>query len=303
VIDVSLQTVKGNFDGDDDSTDIRLRETGVSTGVFESEPQLLMSADLPLADNPDDDHAAFSGFPPGAVNDDVRDDRTHRGTIDGYVRSTYVTPTGQFCQVVIPVCQRDPEARRILRVRATVFNEPVGVDISGDGVINTVLGPVAAATTFVDAQIARANAAWAQACIRVERVGAVNFVAAPAPAGMNIIADSSFNGGDNVATITAAIGAGGVAADVAELYFVPTSRAPTPSPTVRWMRPEAAPSESSATTRSCSSARRARADSTSASGPLPTRSGTRSTTSSPLRTARSRRTSSTPQDARVGTMP
>lgn len=230
---VEIGSVKGgDFSVDDDMTEIQLTETGNDTGVFLSVAQLMMSPDLPLADNPDDKLAVHNGLP-GAegkwVADDTPGDRTHRTSIDGSLRLEYA---GQ--QTGVPVSERGADdERRILTMHATVFNEPYTdannngqydageafKDISGDNAWNTVLGTQAAATAYVEAQVERANIAWAQAAIKVELAGGVNFVDAPTNAnGVNIIQDGEFDDPDETKIVIN--NAAGVNFDVLEVYFV-----------------------------------------------------------------------------------
>ena len=178
-----------------------------------------MSPDLPSADNPDDVHPVFSVRAGGFVNDNLQEDRTHRATIDGHAHANYISPSGQILDTQVTVCDRFPEQRRILKVRVTVLNEP-GIDLSGDGVINTVLGPQMNAMMHVDAEISRATIGWAQACIKVEQEGIIRFLDAPAPGGVNIIADMLFQGMDDIAIATDPIHSAGISPNVLEVYFV-----------------------------------------------------------------------------------
>jgi len=108
----------------DDDTTITLLETGVNTGVFDSEFMLMMSPDLPTADNPDDDYAVYSVRASTTVADDATNDRTHRTDIDGHLRVTYDAPGGSQTHSV-PVCDRYPtEERKTLTIRVHVFLEP-----------------------------------------------------------------------------------------------------------------------------------------------------------------------------------
>jgi len=231
VVQVSVSTLTGAGAVDDVGNRITLLETGNNTGVFESEAQLLMSPDLPM--NPDDRLSAYSARTGGNVIDNAANDRTFRATTDGQLRAGFTLGAG--CQVTVPVCNRMPDERRTMQVRVTVLNEAPGVDVSGDGVINTVLGPMAGAQAIVDAQIARANIAWAQACIRVQQIGATRFLAAPNAGGVNVIADGTFDfRNDDIAVIGDPAHAAGVAATVAELYFV----APEPGSNAYTLGPE-----------------------------------------------------------------
>ncbi|MBI4738684.1 VCBS repeat-containing protein [Candidatus Woesearchaeota archaeon] len=220
-IRIATLTESGNID--DNLSEIDLIETGANTGVFRSRSQLLMSPDLPIADNPDDDFSAHDGVT-GLIQDDpippIRNDRTHRATIDGKVKVEYQPATGITLDKNISVFDRDPEERRILQVRVHVFNEPPGVDINGDGVINTVLGTQAQATTHVNAQIERANIAWAQAGIKVIRLGDIIFENAPNDAtGTNILVDRRFLLNDEAEIIFRSF-EGNMQIDILDVWFV-----------------------------------------------------------------------------------
>ncbi len=256
---------------DDDATEITLEETGPNTGVFESESQLLMSADLPVAQNPndplqgpDDDYEVYSERGAGMPGDDILNDRTHRVGVGGHVRATYAAGAAGFPSEV-PVCEPCPVVEcQLLRLRVHVFNEPfidigngqydvgepyldnnppngywnqgetfvdvgngtrdpgeVYRDISGDGDCNTVAGTQAQATAIVDAQIERANIAWAQACIRVERQGAILFEDAPRDAMLvNILWDWDFDAGPGQDEEIVILGDAGATYDIAEVYIV-----------------------------------------------------------------------------------
>ncbi|RMH32055.1 MAG: hypothetical protein D6692_00075, partial [Planctomycetota bacterium] len=130
-IEAGLETLLATGQTDDDQTMLTLTEAGADTGEFLSEPLLLVSPDLPIGDQPDDDVAVWSVVADGFVPDDATDDRTHRATIDGSVRATYNTGT-QTLSREAPVSQRQPvEARRVLRVRIRIhlepYNEPFGL--------------------------------------------------------------------------------------------------------------------------------------------------------------------------------
>ena len=59
-IQANISTLMADGSVDDDATPVDLLETGPDTGVFESESMLLVSPDLPAADNPDDDVEVWS---------------------------------------------------------------------------------------------------------------------------------------------------------------------------------------------------------------------------------------------------
>jgi len=123
-IRASIATLVSNEEGaavDDDETQFDLLETGPDSGVFESEAMLLMSPDLPV--NPDDDHEVWTARVEGLMLDDFPNDRTHRASIDGAVRVVYARGGDEF-ERRSPVSQRDPNARRTLRMRVRVHVEP-----------------------------------------------------------------------------------------------------------------------------------------------------------------------------------
>ena len=247
-IELAISTLMPDGAEDDNPTTIRLTESRNVTADFRSEALLLMSPDLPIADNPDDVFPAFTFNvnPYATVMDDASHDRTHRASIDGRVQMSYTALGGTF-RSNWPVCDRVPaDQRRTVRFRTTVFYEPhqdVGPDgmpgtmdagegngmydigephteISGDGVWNTVLGPIAGVAGIVTSEVERSQIAWAQACIKFEQVGAITYRAAPRIAGANIFTDGLFDfdpGADDVAIIRSTAGA---TPDVAEVYFV-----------------------------------------------------------------------------------
>jgi hypothetical protein len=104
---------------DDDPTGEGLLETGPNTGVFTSVPQLLVTDDI--FPNPDDQllvNDGFGNYPP----DDTFGDRTHRVGMDGSVRVTVGTDSAHRFEV--PVCNRWPDERRVVRLRVHTFLEP-----------------------------------------------------------------------------------------------------------------------------------------------------------------------------------
>lgn len=131
VITVKIGTLFADGTIDDDLHEVSLKETGRDTGIFISESQLLVSEDLPL--EPDDDEEVWSDLAPATditPADDQRDDRTHRATVDGLVKVEYQTAQSSY-NAVIPVNQRSPDERRTLNVTVNNFTEPwqdVGYD-------------------------------------------------------------------------------------------------------------------------------------------------------------------------------
>lgn len=146
-----IHTTLANGDPDDDPTQITLTETPANDGVFVSHSLLLMSPDLPMepytdsdgncahdpgepftdldgdgafdTQNPDDDMAVHNGTT-HRVCDDTPGDRTHRVTVDGFVKADYTAPSGRAAFLSTPVCNRDPEERKVLNVAVKIFNEP-----------------------------------------------------------------------------------------------------------------------------------------------------------------------------------
>jgi len=242
----------------DDLTPIELSETGADTGVFVSQSQLLTASnrdDPPLLcehaldEDCEDDEFWVAGVGDW-VADDIEHDRTHRADIDGYLWTEYrpaSAATDQRLNSYIPVCQRDPDERRRVEMRITVFNEPfrnVGLDgrsgthdrgegnvdaaglpifdfddLDGDGqhdagepsepfmdlsdgqnfycprpgpacIPGSRGGVVDAAR--VSGEVARANIAWAPACLKSVMLGEPTFVDAPVnPATGNDILNNS----------------------------------------------------------------------------------------------------------------
>ena len=153
-ITLRMGTLTGAAILDDDLTDIVLVETGINTGVFVSRSQLLTSHDIQADNdlNADDEFLAHDGSV-GTVGDDIVGDRTHRAEIDGALRILY-QPGGPPSLMTwdVPVCSRNPEERRRLEVRVTVFNEPfndVGFDHDGNAA-TPVIGAGNAIFDFTD---------------------------------------------------------------------------------------------------------------------------------------------------------
>ncbi|MBQ0799201.1 MAG: right-handed parallel beta-helix repeat-containing protein [Porticoccaceae bacterium] len=134
-INITLGTLQQNRrTNDDNNHNIRLDETGHNTGIFRSATQLMMSADLPVADNPDDQFRAHDGRA-AAIADDRPNDRTHKASIDGFLNPIYTPTAGLHFDHITSACERTaPEERRILDIHVTVFNEPfldIGYDHDG----------------------------------------------------------------------------------------------------------------------------------------------------------------------------
>ncbi|MFZ5443372.1 MAG: hypothetical protein ACOZQL_25415 [Myxococcota bacterium] len=111
----------------DDLTVVELLETGVDTGVFESESQLLTNADEQT--EPDDEFRLHSVLVGGNVADESPNDRTHRigaptttSFISGGVRAQYgmMRPATD----TVPVCGRGPGDRIAVMVRPRTVMEP-----------------------------------------------------------------------------------------------------------------------------------------------------------------------------------
>lgn len=167
-ITASISTLLQNNSVDDNATNIRLDETGPDTGLFVSKALLLTGPDVPFeaftdsngncshngaeaftdsngngsydTDNPDDDFPVHDGFT-GTVCDDAPNDRTHRATVDGSMKTVYTTSAGAVLNSTIPVCERAPEARRVLNMVVHIFREPwedvgFGPDPDGAGPLN-----------------------------------------------------------------------------------------------------------------------------------------------------------------------
>ncbi|MGH7452721.1 MAG: hypothetical protein ACRENG_15345 [bacterium] len=124
-ITTKIGTLLAGGGDDDDLTEIELFETGNNTGIFDSKSQLLMSTDLDLVapDQTDDGYRAHDGIS-GRVNDNIKNDRTHRATIDGSVKAEYELSDGSKIFATVDVCQRNPDERKVCQIRVRVFNEP-----------------------------------------------------------------------------------------------------------------------------------------------------------------------------------
>lgn len=138
---VQVGTLTDTGAGDDADHNITLVETGPDTGVFESESQLLTAPDLSAgtvtAANQDDGFAVYSTRTSATVVDEGDNDRTHKATIDGHVRTTYNSPSGPS-DLSIPACDRVPtDERKEVRIRVHVFNEPFD-DYGFDGILGTL---------------------------------------------------------------------------------------------------------------------------------------------------------------------
>ena len=80
-ITIKLSSDGPGTDYDDNATEIDLTETGANTGIFETESLLLMSGDV------DDNH------PVGGIDDDTKNDRTHKVALDATVMVEYPSGT------------------------------------------------------------------------------------------------------------------------------------------------------------------------------------------------------------------
>lgn len=170
----------------DNLTEIDLIESASEPGVFVSRAQLLTTTQIDLnatscAPNAvqceDDLFQAHDGRQTGGglVADDAPGDRTHQAGIEDHVRIEY-HPVGAVHDQAwdIPVCRRNPDQRRKVLVRMTVFDH-----IEDE--------------TKVQEEFRRANLGWAPACLRVDQEGTTRFLAGPLDAnGDNIIADNEF---------------------------------------------------------------------------------------------------------------
>ena len=229
-VSVALGSLFGGGGENDDYTTVDLMETGVSTGIFESRSQLLMSPDLPAADSPDDDYAVHDGVA-GTIIDDVRGDRTHRTTARGSLAVRYAPVGMPAVEDTLAVCGGSPVRRKTVVVRVIVFNEPFtdadgsGGFTAGDPFLDLTLdgawGPVASGATVTN-EIERAKVAWAQACISVDlEPGSPRFQAAPLVAGVDILLDGTVDvPGVDQAPVIAAF-APAATFDVPVIFFGP----------------------------------------------------------------------------------
>ena len=138
--------------------------------VYLSKSQLLTAPDMFV--NPDDQFAVHDGVN-GPVNDEAIGDRTHKTNIHGGVKVKY-TLNGELCDNTVPVCDRFPEERRILYIRAHIFKSPDPNKVTFFGT-----GTEQEAKDFIHAQIKRANISWQQACIEVKLDGPILLEDAP----------------------------------------------------------------------------------------------------------------------------
>lgn len=124
----------GVRDYTDPLTDIALTETSEDSGVFVSETQLLTSNDTPLllgppSEVPDDEEPVATSS--GLVDDEAFGDRTHRVGRDGsdYLRGGVHVEIDNGAgapsvSVEVPVCDRNPDERRVVRLTVSIWMEP-----------------------------------------------------------------------------------------------------------------------------------------------------------------------------------
>lgn len=122
----------GSPDFTDPPSEILLIETGVDSGVFESEAQLLTSNDDPaLIASSDDAYPVTTGD--GVLTaDEWSQDRTHRvgrdgaGYLEGGVQVVVsdVVTGAMPVRAEVPVCRRDPDERQRVWARAVILQEP-----------------------------------------------------------------------------------------------------------------------------------------------------------------------------------
>lgn len=223
-ITATIGTLTAAGGEDDGQTQITLKETGADSGIFVSASQLLTAPDLPGIPKPKTDdgvpvHDGFAAAGAAGIADDQPGDRTHKATIDGSVRVVYGD-----AEKSLPILKTAADAtvqtneRKKVEVRVRVFNEPDGVEISGDGERNTVLGPKADARQYVEDELARANITWTQAGIRIV-LKELLFVDAPNDAaGANVLADEKFNLPTEYTTVLDAYRAGATE-DVLKVFY------------------------------------------------------------------------------------
>lgn len=118
----------------DPLSEVPVVETGIDTGIFVSEAQLLTSNDD--AQGPNDDEV-----PVGAIGgtrfDEELGDRTHRigapghSLLSGGVRVSYMSSSAALAATV-PVCGRGPDARQAIVIRPISILEPY-MDLNADG--------------------------------------------------------------------------------------------------------------------------------------------------------------------------
>ena len=83
---------------------------------------MMMANDLqgvsPLSQ--DDGYPVYDGVI-GLVGDEDMNDRTHKASIDGYVKVSY---ENNSMEKTIDICNRDPDERRVLEIRCFILKEP-----------------------------------------------------------------------------------------------------------------------------------------------------------------------------------
>ncbi len=217
---IVVSTILADGTIDDDATEIQLFEaSGAGTAVSDSsifQSSFLVATTQDLPTNADDDIAAVE--PSGStVADDASGDRTHRATIDGGIRIHYqAAGSSRTLSYQLPVCNRNPEARRVVEIRARIFIDPT-------------TGLPTASPSYIQAQLDKANLAWAPACIKFQLTGGTATIipASVTPTIMtptgpqNFLADGGNYGGqgDRMALINAF--SPGARRDVFELFVVP----------------------------------------------------------------------------------
>ncbi len=214
----------------DELTEIRLVETGNDTGLFASVAQMLTPLPnvkpgaLPCTLNgftcQDDEFFAHDGTG-GPVADEAVGDRTHRAGIDDHVRIEYQPAGATQSQVWrYPVCQRAPESRRRVWVRATIFDDVIDVD-----------------ETRVLEEMEQANIAWSPACIQFDLREAVRTLPSPRDANgdsitiddeLSSIDDTNLAADSDEKRVILAF-RDGAKADVVELFMVPGIEVGLPS--------------------------------------------------------------------------
>lgn len=180
-VSIMLSSNSAGTDYDDDATEIELTEI-LETGIFLSTSQMLMS------DDTDDDHKV------DGIEDDAKNDRTHKIALGGVVKAEYVTSAGDTIDdtATVPI-------EKQVNLHVTVFTHqgtvmigevfrdldtsglPNGTrdaneafeDIDGDGQYTASLSKADAAKR-VDADIRILNERYAQVGIRFVR-GGINF--------------------------------------------------------------------------------------------------------------------------------
>jgi hypothetical protein len=220
---VEVGTLGGGGSQDDDLTEMELERVGF--GVYVSPSQLLVAPDVVGEDcvAPDDCHNDddLAVYWPGSAmihGDDKLNDRTHRATVDGSLVVEYDTMEEDLtADDKVPVCNRSPEERRVLKIRFHVFEEP-DVDVNEDGRIATVLGTEEEAEGWVAEQLRRAQSVWAPACIRIEQVGEIEFESAPRAGVHNNPLQKGFISGDDLLSLTESLRPGAEASMI-EVFF------------------------------------------------------------------------------------